>query len=62
MGPESRGPRLRCAPLGLNGSQIRMQISPLMHSGHLPLYRRALARTLALGSALLPAPFRVPGE
>jgi hypothetical protein len=28
IGPESRGPPLRRAPLGLNGSQIRMQTSP----------------------------------
>jgi hypothetical protein len=28
IGPESRGPQLRCATLGLNGSQIRMQNSP----------------------------------
>jgi hypothetical protein len=47
VGPESRSPRLRCAPLGLNGSQIRMQASPLWHSGHLPRCGRALARTLA---------------
>jgi polyhydroxybutyrate depolymerase len=53
IGPESRGPRLRCAPLKLNGSQIRMQTSPLRHSRHLPLYRRTLARTLVPALFLL---------
>jgi hypothetical protein len=48
IGPESRGPRLRCAPLGLNGHRIRMQTSPLRHSRHLPRCRRALARTHGL--------------
>jgi hypothetical protein len=55
IGPESRDPRLRCAPLKLNGSRARMQTSPLWHSGHLPLNRRAPARALAPAAASIRA-------